>query len=659
MAKPSDASAEPVVLARVPAFRLGAVQVDPPLLQAVCGDRSETLEPRVMQVLVALAEARGRIVTRDELIARCWDGRVVGEGAIHRVTSRIRHLAADLGGGSFQLENIPRVGYRLLEDGRPLPPADRAADVDTPAAGTAQAGAADPAAPGPAADAGTPRRPRRIPVLAVLATVLALLATAVWWPHPPAQSLPDARPMPALAVLPFRTLAPGARDELLEQGMAETLIAQLSASDAIRVHALGSAQRLAMQNPDPLRVAQALQADYVVDGTVQARQDRVRVNVRLLSMPQGTVAWSDTFDADAGAVFGLQDDIAGAVSQALALKLPAPSLAHRSPCDGGDAALYRQYLGARHLLHAPTPERLHRAIAMFRQILERDPLCARAWAGQAFAWRTLAIIGENPPAQSFPLAEAAIEHALALDPNLVEAHAEIGFKRFWFDWDWAGAEQALQRAIALNPSSVDARRAYAHLLSNLGEGERALEQMELARRLDPMSPLNNALYGQFMAAAGRADQARHQLDHTLQLAPDFWIALLHLGGMEMQRGDFEAAIASLTRATEHSGRNAVALSALASAHAKAGQRDRAEAILRELEQRAATSYVRPSRLAAVEVALGRHERALDLLEQAYRERDLGLTFLRVDSGWNPLRQEPRFIALSERMGLYAEHAVGW
>lgn len=644
MAKPSDASDEPVVLARAPAFRLGTLQLHPPLLQAVAEGRSETLEPRVMQVLVALAQARGRIVTREELIARCWDGRVVGEGAIHRVTSRIRHLASDLGAGSFQLENIPRVGYRIVEgETPPLPPVEAA---DPPPAAAAQA------APAPA-------QRRRMSLLAVLAVVLALLATAIWWPHPPAQSVSGTSQMPTLAVLPFRTLSPGPRDELMELGMAETLIARLSASDAIRVQALGSIRQLEREHQDALQVGRTLKADYVVDGAVQVRQDRIRVNARLLSVPHGTVAWSDTFDADTGTVFGLQDDIAAAVSQALAVKLPAAGLAHRSPCDGGDADLYRQYLGARHLLSAPVPDRLHRAIAMFRNILERDPLCARAWAGQAFAWRTLAIIGENPPAQSFPLAEAAIGHALALDPDLVEAHAETGFKRFWYDWDWAGSEQALLRAIALNPSSVDARRAYAHLLSNLGEGERALEQMEMARRLDPMSPLNNALYGQFMAAAGRTGDARRQLDHTLQLAPDFWIALLHLGGMEMQRGDFDAAIASLTRATEHSQGNAVALSALAAAHAKAGQRDRAEAILRELEQRAASGYVRPSRLAAVEVALGRHERALDLLEQAHAERDLGLTFLRVDSGWNPLRQEPRFIALSERMGLYAEHATGW
>jgi len=644
MARSSDASDEQVVLARVPAFRLGTLQLHPPLLQAVVDGRSETLEPRVMQVLVALAQAEGRIVTHEELIARCWERRVVGEGAIHRVISRIRHLAANLGGGSFRLENIPRIGYRIVEgEAPPLPPVEAA-------------GLASDAAPTTAV-AARPRR--RMSLLAVLAVVLAVLATAIWWPHPPAQSVSSATHMPTLAVLPFGTLSPGPRDELMELGLAETLIARLSSSDAIRVHALGSAQRLARDDPDPVRVARALEADYIVDGTVQAHQDRVRVNVRLLAMPQGTVAWSDTFDAGPGAVFALQDDIADAVSQALALKLPSALLAHRSPCDGEDAGLYRQYLGARHLMNAPAPERMHRAIAMFRQILERDPLCARAWAGQAFAWRTLSIVGDARPRQSFPLAESAIAHALELDPDQSEAHAELGFKQFWYDWDWKASEQSLRRAIAINPSSVDARRAYAHLLNNLGEHEHALEQIEAALRIDPMSPLNNSLYGQFLLSAGREAKARRQLAHTLELAPDFWVALFHQGGLELQRGDRDAAIRDLSRASELSQGSSIALSSLAYAYARDGQRERAEAILRDLQARAADGYVPPTSLAAVEVALGRHERALDLLEQAYEEHDLRLTFMRVDLRWNPLRQHPRFIALAERMGLYAEHAVGW
>ncbi len=624
---------------------LGAIQLDPPLLQAVNGDRSETLEPRVMQVLVALVQAEGRIVTRDELIARCWDGRVVGENAIHRVMSRIRHLAAEFGAESFQLENIPKVGYRIVHAGSPLPSGSTADDTV--------------ASPGASAPSASATRRHRIPALAALSVVLALLATAIWWPHPPAQSISGTATAPSLAVLPFRTLSPGPRDELMELGMAETLIARLSASDAIRVHALESAQRLARESPDALQIARALQADHVVDGTIQAQQDRVRVNVRLLALPSGTVTWSDTFDAMAGEVFTLQDNIAHSVSQALALKLPASVLAQRSPCDGADAALYRQYLGARHLLSAPVPERLHRAIGMFRQILEHDPLCARAWAGQAFAWRTLAIVGDTRPRQNFPLAEAAIAHALALNPHLVEAHAERGFKQFWYDWDWQASEQSLLHAIALNPSSVDARRAYAHLLNNLGEEARALEQITLSRQIDPMSPLENALHGQFLLTAGRTDEALRQLDHTLTLAPNFWIALLHRGGIEMQRDNAAAAIPYLARASEQSQGNSIALSSLAVAHARAGQREQAEAILDQLQQRAASGYVPPTSLAAVEVELDRHDRALELLEQAYEERDLRLTFMKVDLRWNPLRKHPRFIALAERMGLYADHAIGW
>lgn len=120
MSPQSERSREPIVLAHVPSFRLGVVEVRPSVLQVESGDRRESLEPRVMQVLVALAQAEGALTTRDELIARCWEGRVVGESAIHRVTSRIRQLASGLGKGSFRLESVPKVGYRIVDDTLPM-----------------------------------------------------------------------------------------------------------------------------------------------------------------------------------------------------------------------------------------------------------------------------------------------------------------------------------------------------------------------------------------------------------------------------------------------------------------------------------------------------------------------------------------------------------
>jgi DNA-binding winged helix-turn-helix (wHTH) protein/Flp pilus assembly protein TadD len=322
------------------------------------------------------------------------------------------------------------------------------------------------------------------------------------------------------------------------------------------------------------------------------------------------------------------------------------------------AAAERLYLAGRDLIDAPSLTRCKRAIGVFRQVLDIDPRHARAWSGQAFAWRALTITGDMDPKQAIPLARAAVQHALALDPDLPEAHAAHAFNLSWGDWDWHAAEQACQHAIKLDPRIPDGHFAYAHLLNNLGRHGEALTQARQARELDALSPLVNVLEGSFLASAGRSDEANVRIARALEIAPEFWVALLARAGMAMARKEAPAAIELLQHAATLSARSSQVLAALAAALVAAGNRAGAERLREELQTLAQTTYVPGTSRAAISNALGDHDEALDLLELAFEQRDVRMTFIRTDARWNNLRPHPRFHALMKQMRFTAGDAHG-
>lgn len=606
--------------------RFGDYCLDTQTRELRAGDGSAVpLTAKAFDTLSCLIDNRQRVVGKDELLAAVWPGRVVEENNLTQAISALRRA---LGSEHRYIVTVPGRGYRFVADVEDTDDAPATASIARAAVG----------------------RRRTIAVAASLLMLVAL-AVAVWQLREP-PSLPLTGPaQQTLAVLPFRSLSPGPRDELLELGLAETLIARISSSTPLRVRSLSSSQRFSGSKQDPLNAGRQLGATYVVEGTTQRDGGRVRVNARLLAVRDGSALWSGTFDERIDRAFTLQDGIATAVTAALELKLGALPVHGRSPCDGANAEAYRAYLTGRYQLTRPSAARMRQALDAFRRAIDLDPTCARAYAAMASAYRTLAVTGDQDPQQMFPLAKAAVKQALAIDPNLAEAHASQGFIHFLYDWDWAAAEASFKRAIELNPSLAEAHMSYAHLLSNTGRREEAVLHARQAVSLDPLSPLINTLASNFVAVAGHANEARQGWEKALELEPDFWIALLSRSGSLMARRDYAGAIADLRQARQLSGDSSQVLAALGLAYAAAGDRDAAVHVLRDMERRDRAGYMPATSMAAVRNALGDSEGALDLLERAYQERDIRMAFLRVDARWNNLRTLPRFQALAQRMGL--------
>jgi Flp pilus assembly protein TadD len=255
------------------------------------------------------------------------------------------------------------------------------------------------------------------------------------------------------------------------------------------------------------------------------------------------------------------------------------------------------------------------------------------------------------PTEAVPQAQAAAQKALALDKTLSEAHFALGFVRFWYDWRWADAEAEFRRAIELGPDSAQPYLGLAHLLSNLGRQHEALAEIRRARALDPLSLITNTLEASFLSLARRDEEALARLQTTFDIEPDFWVAYLNLGRILFTMGRSAEAIDALRKARALSGDGPHAIAALGYVHARSGDAESAQACLRELHALSAKRYVPPSNYATIHCGLGETDQALERLEQAYAERDVWMTFLKIDRRCDALRDNPRFAALARRMEL--------
>ena len=294
---------------------------------------------------------------------------------------------------------------------------------------------------------------------------------------------------------------------------------------------------------------------------------------------------------------------------------------------------------------------LQKSIALYKQALEIDPGYALAWAGLAETHRRRLFGADAAPSEVFEPAGVAVQRALALAPNLAEARAQQGFRLYWFDFDWAGAEREFRRVLAINPNVAVAHFGLASLLLNQDRPDEGFAQMRIARELDPLSPPLNTLEAAYLLAAGRQEEARARLNRALDIAPRFWLAHSTQGLLHFVDQQPDRAIAEMREAVVLADGNSRPSALLAIYLARLGQTEEARMILMRLLTRAKSRYVPPSSLAAVYAALGEVEPALDALDLAFLTRDTRLTFLKDDPRLAGLRNEPRFVALIHKLKL--------
>ncbi|MBI5259257.1 MAG: hypothetical protein HY855_22325, partial [Burkholderiales bacterium] len=486
---------------------------------------------------------------------------------------------------------------------------------------------------------------------AVVAVGAVLLWRRAWGP---AEAGPPARA--TLAVLPVKPLAADSRDELLELGMADSLITRLSLVPGLVVRSVGSVRRYAGTEQDPVHAARELDVDWIVDGSLQRRGGQLRVSVRLLRATDGSAAWGDSFDAQFTGVFDMQDQISARVLQALAPRLQgaagvAPGLPGKPLGGTRSTDAYELYLAATRHAQPRRADSLRKSIALFGQALAVDPGYALAHVGLAEALRETLLAADAPPGDVFQPAQQAVQRALDLAPDLAEALTEQGFNRYYFHFDWPGAERGFRRALALNPNVAMAHFGLAQLLLTQDRADEGMRHLRLARELDPMSAFLNALEAGYLLARGQREAARVRLQRAFDIAPGFFLAHRTQALLHLADGQPEAALAALRLAAGQSEGNSRPQALLGMHLARLGRQAEAREILNQLLLRARQGYVPPLSLAVLHSALGETALALDALERAHASRDTQLVFLKDDPRWAGLRQQPRFQALLRQLKL--------
>ncbi len=565
------------------------------------------LTPRLFNALELFVGHPGELLDKDHLLAALWPGFVVEENSLSQVVSALRRALGDDGHDKRYIQTEPRRGFRFV--------ADVVVQRD----------------PGHSANE-----------TRFFDTLRRTVSS-------------DARSA-AVAVLPFVSLAQDGRDDLLEVGMADSLIARLSAMPGLVVRSVGSVRRFGGMDQDALQAGQALDVAWIVDGSLQRRGDQLRVTSRLLSVPDGVAAWSGSFDEKIASVFDVQDAIADRVAGALAryLKGVAPQGADPNrAAEGGtrDVEAYQHYLAAQQHAQTIRADGLRKSVEAFQQALAIDPNYALAQVGMAESLRRMIFGADRSPAEVFEPSRKWVLQALAVAPHLAEAHCQLAWILNWYDYNWAESAREFRQALALKPNLAAAHFGLGWLLVNLGRQDEGLGHVRTACELDPMSLLYNTMYACFLAHHGDCGAGQARVDWVLQVEPRFWVGHMAVATMRMAEGDVAGAIEAATRSHELADHSTQPAALLGLLHARNGQHDETRAILSRLEQRAQSCYVPPTSMAAVLAALGENAAALDQLERAYEVRDTRLIYMKDDRRWIPLRDEPRFRALLRRMRL--------
>jgi eukaryotic-like serine/threonine-protein kinase len=455
----------------------------------------------------------------------------------------------------------------------------------------------------------------------------------------------------SLAVLPLINESRETQSDYLSDGITESIINSLSQLPKLRVVPRSTVFRYKGREIDPLAAGHELGVRAVLVGRVLQLGEMLIVKTELIDVARESQLWGEQYRRKVTDIFELQEEISREISEKLRLRLSGEEKKRLGKRYTENTAAYDLYLKGRYYTNKRTGDWIKKGIECFQQATDLDPAYALAYAGMADAYAFLASsTGGLPPVECYPKAKAAATRALEIDDSLAEAHTSLGFAHLLYDWDFAGAERAFKRAIKLNPSYANAHDGYGFYLKATGQNEAAIRASERAQKLDPLSLFATVSRAWAYYFARQYDLAVEQGRKALELDPRFDFAHWIVGLALAQQGKTEEAVASLNQAVLVTGGAITFMAYLGYAYAMAGMRAEAQMLIEDLEDQAKQRYIPSYYFAVIYLGLGDHEQVFALLERAFKERAGFLAFLKVEPMLDPLRDDPRFTNLLQRVG---------
>jgi DNA-binding winged helix-turn-helix (wHTH) protein/tetratricopeptide (TPR) repeat protein len=576
-------------------YEFGPFHLDAARRRLLRDGRPVRLTAKTFDVLLLLVRNVGEVVGKETFMRAVWPDSFVEDSNLTVSISVLRKTLGDSHGEHTYIETASGRGYRFVARVR------RVSGGETPGAGPPQSGLG--------ASAGDFVR--------------------------------------SVAVLPLTSAVGDQLLEVLGDGIAESLIASLSQLPRLRVFARATA--FSYKAAEPRAAGQALGACTVLSGELRQSNGTLAIGVELLDVAGGERIWSAQYACPLSALPAAQAEIATSVAGALRLRITGEERLRLSKRYTENTDAHNLYLKGRYFWNKYAAKWVKKGIEYFQQAIEIDPSYALAYAGVADCYFRLSAV-HLPPQEALPKASAAARRAVELDDSLAEAHASLAMIKFWYDYDWPGAEQEFRRALELNSGASLARQRYGEYLMFMERFDEALAELRLAQSLDPLSLWIGVSLSTNLYLMGRDEQAIEQLQKALEMEPHYYPARFCLGMIHLRRGRLAEAVAEFQKARQAEEDSSFALGFIGYAHAVAGRREEAEQVLQTLLAESAAGYVSPYGVALINAGLGERERAFEWLEKLYEGRDEWTLWLRVAPELEGLRADARFASLMERIG---------
>ena len=464
----------------------------------------------------------------------------------------------------------------------------------------------------------------------------------------PKQREANELPGKSIGVLPFVDLSQAKDQEYFCDGISEEILDALAKVEGLRVVARTSSFSFKGKNADVAQIAQKLNVENVLEGSLRREGNRIRITAQLINARNGFHIWSETFERELQGVFAVQDEITRSIVDALKIKLAVAPPGHAEQ----NTEAYDLYLQGLYFSNKSDEEQLRKALSLFQRALDKDPTLSRAWTGIAKAWYWLAD-AYLKPLDAYPAVESAATKALELNERDAEAHCYLSEAKRVLHWDLNGAERELKRALEIDVNSSSAHLVSAYVHSCSGDLEEVPREMHEAERLDPLSAIVSDLQADLCVNLDRLDDALSAAKRTLTIDPNYIYVEPTLARVYREQGKLDDALAIYLKAREMTHEPTAGL---AITYARLGRVSEARSVLQQLIDKANGSYVAGEQIATVFVALDDHDEAFRWLNRAVDEHSANIISTRREL--RPLHSDARFPELLRRMGIDPAKVLG-
>jgi TolB-like protein/DNA-binding winged helix-turn-helix (wHTH) protein/Flp pilus assembly protein TadD len=595
-----------------------------------------SLPPKVLEMLILLVEKRGEIVTREELLETVWPDTHVEEGNIKYTISLLRKAL-----GKSLVQTVPRRGYLFVGVIREV---GKTGKLNAPA--KVFETHKKKVAP-------SKGRPRRAVLATLVIGILLLTGIGFWWWLSNKPVRPTLGNMRSVAILPLKNLGADETGRAFSLGLTDLLISRLGSLNRFTVRPLDAVQNYQTTAQDPLKFGEAIKVDAVLEGTFQAIDNRLRVNIRLLDVRNGAQIWTAKFDETESDPFTLQDKLATQVANSLVSRLTQQeqSLLARRSTDNAEA--YRAYVRGRAILDRKNADVFDKAVEEFQKAVTLDPAFALAYAGLADAFLAKSnLMSGDEAAQPVAKSRLYAQKALDLGEESAEVYTALGRIKRIHDWDWEGAERDFLRAIQLNPNHAEAHRYYGQMLSFLGRQDEAMAEIKQAMEINPISPAITMAQFSILESRGEYDAGLKMAQEFYRFEKENPLAKRAVATFLFHTGEYPKVIEIGEHLTQKDERQRFAFLSLSStAYAKTRQAEKAGEALRQLEQLAQSDTNALFSLAMNYAELGRTDDAMWALNKCFEEREERIVWVNVEPRLASLRGDSRLQEIVARMRL--------